>query len=143
MSVTISNIKLVDARVQVGPALTTIDGYPDDMFTLAPVSDVGAIFSGVKGDVLLVNRIQNAWILSLTLMSASSGITTINTLHETLGVWNIAISYGNFDLQGFAILTNPGELAAGLSASTRTMQIGVGKVSGNTNAAPGSILQVF
>lgn len=143
MSVAISNIKLADARVQVGPALTTIDGFLDDMFSLAPQSDVGAIFSGVKGDVLLVNRVLNAWILSLTMHTASTGITTINNLHSTLGVWPINISYGAFNLQGIAILINAGEIAAGLSANSRTMQIGIGKITGDTDSAPGSILQVL
>lgn len=143
MSVAISNIRLVDARVQVGPALTTIDGFLDDMFTLAPAGDVGAMFSGVKGDVLLVNRVQNAWLLSLTMHTAGGGITMINTLHSTLGVWPINISYGAFNLQGIAILISPGEIAAGLSANTRTMSIGIGKVSGDTDSAPGDILQVL
>jgi hypothetical protein len=143
MSVAISNIRLVDARVQVGPALTTLGGYADDMFTVSPASDVGALFSGAVGDVLLVNRVQNAWLLSVTMNSASTGITTINVLHSTLGVWPINIAFGAWNLQGYAILINTGELAAGLSANTRTMQIGVAKVSGNTDTAPGTVLQVL
>jgi hypothetical protein len=139
----ISQIRLVDALVQVGPLLTKIDGYSDDLFSIAPASDVGAMFSGAVGDVLLVNRIQSGWLMSLTMFTSATGITTINRLASTLGVWDIQVSYGAWNIQGFGILINTGDLAAGLSANTRTMSIGIAKVSGDTDSAPGTILQIL
>lgn len=142
MAVTISNIRLTDAIVQAGAALDRVEGFGDDMFTLAPATDTAAMLTGVLGDVMFVSRIQNGWTMSITFFTSGSGITLLNTLASTVGVFPINISYGNFDLQGFAVVTNPGELAAGLSANTRTMTLGIGKVTGNTDSAPGVTIAV-
>lgn len=143
MAVAISNIRLTDARVQVGPALTTLDGFGDDMFTIAPATDTGVMLTGVKGDVMFVQRAQNGWLMSITFFTAGSGITVLNGLASTVGTFPIQISYGAWNLQGVAIVINPGELAAGLSANSRTIQLGVAKISGDTDAAPGEIVQVL
>ena len=36
-----------------------------------------------------------------------------------------------------------GAVAAGLGTTTRTMTMGIAKVSGNTDAAPGNVVQVL
>lgn len=138
----ISNILLVDALVQVGAPFVNLDGFGDDMFTLAPATETGAMLTGVKGDVMFVQRLQNGWLMSITFFTAGVGITILNGLASTVGVFPVAVSYGAFNLQGFGMVLNAGELAAGLSANTRTIQLGIAKVSGNTDAAPGSILQI-
>lgn len=139
----ISNIRLIDARVQVGPALTTLDGYGDEKFTLSPATDVGVMMTGCDGDVMFISREQNGWTMSITFFTAGKGITVLNNLASTLKVFPIQVSYGAFNLQGTAIVTNRGELAAGLSATTRTITLGIAKISGDTDAAPGDILQVL
>ena len=139
----ISNIRLVDALVQVGPAKTQLTGWGDDMFTLAPLTEVGAILGGVQGDVMLVQRKQNAWTFTANFFTAGPGITLLNNLSSTLGVFDFSCVYGAFSLVGFATMLNPGEMAAGLSANNRTITLGVAKVSGDTDAAPGNILQII
>lgn len=139
----ISNIRLVDALVQVGPAKEQLTGWGDDMFTLAPLTDLGVILGGVQGDTMHVQRIQNAWTFSATFFTAGPGITLLNRLASTLGVFDFSCVYGAFSLVGFASMISPGELAAGLSANNRTISLGVSKVSGDTDAAPGNILQII
>jgi hypothetical protein len=139
----ISNIRLTDAIVQVGATLTRLQGFGDDMFTLAPATDVGAMLTGVLGDVMFVQRVQNGWVMTITFFTASTGITLLNTLHSTVGVFPIAVTYGAFNLVGFAAMQNPGEVAAGLSANTRSIVLNVAKTAGDTDAAPGNVLQVL
>lgn len=139
----IYNLRLTDALVQVGPTFAQLQGFGDDMFTLAPSSDVGLAMGGVQGDTMHVQRLQNLWTFTITTLVASSAITLLSTLHETLGLFPFKCSYGDFNLQGFMSMTNLGEMAAGLGATTRTMTGGVSKVSGNTLSSPGTLIQII
>lgn len=140
MAATLSNIRLVDALVLVGPQQVQLQGFGDDLFTLAPGTDEGSAISGAQGDVLLVSKINNLYVLTLTFFTASQGITTILNLHQTLGVWPISVAYGDFNMTGFGSLMNRGELTASLGNLTRTMTINIANVAGNINAAPGTII---
>lgn len=140
MAATLSNIRLVDALVLVGPQKTQLQGFGDDLFTLAPAADEGSMITGAQGDVMLVQRVLNGYVLTLTFFTASQGIRTILNLHSALGVWDIAVTYGDFNMTGFASLMNRGELTASLGNLTRTMTINIANVAGNINAAPGTII---
>jgi hypothetical protein len=143
MSTTITDIRLTDALVQVGAPFVTLGGFGDDKFTLAPASDVGSAVGGVDGDVMFVGRRQNLWIMTITFLNASSGITTLQALNSLQVAFPFSCTYGDFSLVGFAKMMNLGELTASLGTTTRTMTMNVAKVSGNTDAAPGTILQVL
>ena len=140
----IYQIRIADANVRVGPNFTKLEGYGDsDKFTLAPATDVGAFMSGIDGDTLHVIRQSNGWLFNITVLQASSAVTTLGLLFETSAAFPIQVSYGNFNLQGWANLINLGEMAASLNTTTRTFTMGVSKVTGNTAAAPGTVLQVL
>lgn len=140
MSASLSNIRLVDALVLVGPQKAQLQGYGDDLFTVAPAADEGSMQRGAQGDVMLVQSVNNGYIVTLTFMTASRSIQTILDLHSTLGIWDIAISYGDFNLVGFASLMNRGEVVASLGNLTRTITLNVARVSGNLNSAPGNVV---
>lgn len=140
MAATLSNIRLVDALVLVGPQQVQLQGFGDDLFSLAPAADEGSMITGAQGDVLLVSRILNGYVLTLTFFTASQGITTILDLHSTLGVWPISVAYGDFNMTGFGSLMNRGEVSASLGNLTRTLTINIARVAGNINAAPGSVV---
>jgi hypothetical protein len=139
----IHNIRLQDANVRVGPTFIKLDGYGDDKFTLAPFTDVGAFQTGIDGDTMHVQRAQNGWLFTGTFIQSSQAITTLLNLHQTLGVFQIAVTYGAFNLTGWMNMINLGDLAASLSTLTRTMTGGVSKVSGTTDVAPGQVLQIL
>ena len=139
----IYEIRLTDAIFQAGPGLTRVEGFGDDMFSLEPASDVGQIMTGVLGDVMGVHRLQTAWIGSLTFFTASQGVTLLNSLYSLRTMFPVNVQYGNFSLVGFGIMINLGAVAAGLGTTTRTMTMGIAKVSGNTDAAPGNVVQVL
>jgi hypothetical protein len=139
----ITDIRLTDALVQVGPGLTRLDGFGDDKFTLAPASDVGSAVGGIDGDVMFVGRIQNLWVMTITFLTAAPGINTLLLLHAAQAAFPFSCTYGNFNLTGYAKMMNLGEVVASLGTTTRTMTMNVAKVSGNTDVAPGTILQVL
>ena len=133
-------IRLADASVRVGPQFIQVQGYGDsDKFSVGPASDVGAFTSGIDGDTLHTIRRTNGWMLTLTLLQGSAGVTLLNGLHTTLGVFDVSITYGLFSLTGVMNMINAGEMAASLGTQTRTMTFGISKISGNTDAAPGEI----
>lgn len=140
MAASLSEIRLVDALVLVGPNKARLDGFGDDLFSLAPGADEGSMQLGAQGDAMLVSRVMNGYVMTLTFFTASVGITTILDLHSTLRVWEIAISYGDFNMTGWASLMNRGELAASLGNNIRTMTLNIVNVAGNINAAPGRIV---
>lgn len=116
----IYGIRLVDATVRVGPQFIKLQGFADDKFTLAPFTDVGAGMSGIDGDTLHVTRASNGWTFTITMMQGAVGVTLLNTLHSTLGVFDLAVTYGAFSLTGVMNMTNLGEMAASLGTLTRT-----------------------
>lgn len=138
----IYQIRLTDAYFLVGPKLERLDGFGDDMFSLAPVSDVGAIMNGVLGDTMFMRRKNTAWNATITTLQASRAIDILGLLNATDAAFPVTVTYGNFSLVGFGMMTNMGEIGAGLGATTRTLTMGIAKVSGNTDASPGTILAV-
>jgi hypothetical protein len=139
----IYSIRLTDATVRIGPQFERLDGFADDKFTLAPFTDVGAFMSGIDGDTLHVMRASNGWLFTITALQASAAVERLNFYHETLGVFPIAVSFGNFNLNGVMNMISLGEVAASLGTTTRTLTGGVSKIAGNTTAAPGTIVQVL
>lgn len=140
MAATLSNIRLVDALVLVGPQQVQLQGFGDDLFSLAPAADEGSMITGAQGDVLLVSRVLNGYVLTLTFFTASQGINEVLTLHSTLGVWPISIAYGEFNMTGWASLMNRGEVSASLGNLTRTLTVNIARVAGNINVAPGQVV---
>lgn len=139
----IYGIRLTDATVRVGPQLLRLEGFGDDKFTLAPFTDVGSFMSGVDGDTLHVTHASNGWLFTVTMLQGATGVTLLNTLHSTLGIFPIAVTYGLFSLTGVMNMISLGEVAASRGTTTRTMTAGVSKVTGNTDAAPGQLVPVF
>ncbi len=139
----IYGIRLVDATVRVGPQFLRLQGYGDsDKFSIGPATDVGAFMSGIDGDTLHTQRASSGWNFTVTLLQGAAGVTLLNTLHSTLGVFDVNIVFGLFNLTGVMNMINAGEMAASLGTQTRTMTFGVSKISGNTDAAPGEILYI-
>lgn len=138
----IYQVRLTDAIFQVGPALTRLQGFGDDFFSLAPASDVGVIMDGAYGDVMGTIRESNAWIATINFLTASQGIDLLGQMKALRAMFPVNVVYGNFSLVGFGLIMNTGEVAAGLGATTRTMTMGIAKVSGNTDASPGTVLYV-
>lgn len=139
----IYSTRINDANVRIGPQFERLDGYADDKFTLAPFTDVGAFMSGVDGDTLHTIRASNGWLFTITALQASLAVARLNFYHTTMGVFPFAVTYGNFTLNGVMSMINLGEVAASLGTMTRTMTGGVSKITGNTDAAPGQIIQVL
>lgn len=139
---TINQLRLSDATVQVGPDLVTLEGAGEDKFTFGPAGDVGSAISGIDGDVTLVLRRQNLWMLSLTLIQASPAVTTLLGLYALQMAFPISVKYGEFTFQGFAFFANLGEVAASLGTTTRTITLNCAYQSGNINAAPGTALPI-
>lgn len=139
----IYSARINDAAVRIGPQFERLDGFADDKFTLAPFTDVGAFMSGVDGDTLHTIRASNGWLFTITALQASLAVARLNFYHSTLGIFPIAITYGNFSLNGVMNMISLGEVAASLGTQTRTMTGGVSKITGNTDAAPGEIVHVF
>jgi hypothetical protein len=140
----IYEIRISDANVRVGPNLELLEGYGDsDKFTLAPFTDVGSFMSGIDGDTLHVIRQSNGWLFTITVLQGSKAVTTLGAMFALSSAFQLQVSYGAFNFQGFANLINLGEVAASLSTTTRTFTMGASKVTGNTGVAPGQLLQVL
>jgi hypothetical protein len=139
----ITDIRLTDALVQVGPDLVTLDGFGDDKFSFGPSGDVGAMVDGVDGDVMFIGRARRGWLMDLTFFNASPGIDVLLALAALQAPFALNVKYGNFTFVGFGKMLNVGQVTASLGTTTRTMQMGAAYVSGNINAAPGTVLQIL
>ena len=72
MSITAVNLNA--AKFFVGPDLVRLRGAADDYFTIAKISDVGAMQAGIGGDMMLVTRAQFGHMGTLTLLQASAAV---------------------------------------------------------------------
>lgn len=138
----IKEVNLNAAKFFVGPNLVRLKGAADDYFTIAKVSDVGAVVSGIQGDAMLMTRTQYAYMGTLTLQQASSAVDTLLLLSEAGQAFPVKVDFNDFSFVGFAVVQNEGELAASLGTTTRTITLGMVKSSGNTAAGSGRTLQV-
>ncbi len=142
MANTITQLRLTAALVQVGPDLATLEGFGEDKFTFGLAGDVGSMIDGVDGDVTLILRRRNGWVLTVTFTQGAPGITTLLELFALQTAFALNVKYGDFTFQGVAIVTNIGEVAASLGTTTRTMVLNAAYISGNVNAAPGTPLPI-
>lgn len=138
----LKHIRLADATVQVGPALTRLDGFGEDIFSLEPASDVGSALGGVQGDGMFVSREQNVYVATFTFMQASDGVTLLLALHATKSPFKVNFAFGDFTLFGAGHMMNLGAWAASLGTLTRTMTMNVYKISGNTEVSIGADVSV-
>lgn len=139
----LTDIRLVDAIVLVGPAFELVQGYGEDKFSIGLAGDIGSAISGVDGDITFVGRVQNLWNISYTFTTGALGIGLLSRLTTTLGVMPIKITYGQWTLVGHQKMINMGEMSASLGNNTRTMTGAVAKISGFTDTQPGTVIAVF
>ena len=139
---TISELRLTDATVQVGPDLATVQGYGEDKFTFGPAGDVGSAISGVDGDVTFVQRVQNLWTLTITLTQGATGNTTLGTLYALKTAFPVNVKYGAFTFVGFAWFQSIGEVTASPGNVSRQWVLNCAYQSGNITGAPGNLLTV-
>lgn len=139
---TINELRLTDATILVGPDRVPVQGYGEDKFTFGPVGDVGSAISGVDGDVTLVLRKQNLWVLNITLTQGALGVGTLMGLYALQTSFALDVKYGAFTFSGFAWFQNIGEVAASLGTTSRSFVLNCAYVSGNITGAPGNSLTV-
>lgn len=139
----ITEINLTDAKIYVGAQMKLLDGFGEEKFSCVPAADRGSLVSGVDGDTMHMIRNNRAWTLTLTLLIASPAVSVVLGLQSLGVVFPIKIEYGDWNLVGVANVINEGDVAAGLGTTTRTITLGVSKISGDTDVAPGRVVQVL
>lgn len=136
----ILSVQLNSAKFLVGPKLERLEGAVEDYFTISYASDTGAIMGGIQGDVMLVNRIQNAFTASVTMMQASKAV---GTLLQFVGNFFLCkISFDDWQFNGVGIVQNPGDLVASVGNLTRTVTLGLAYQSGNILTGIGKVATV-
>jgi hypothetical protein len=133
-------VQLNAAKFLVGPKLSRLEGAVEDYFTISSTSDVGSIMGGIQGDVMIVNRLQNAYTASVTVMQASRAVGTLLSL---VGVYfNTKVSFNDFQFNGVGVITNLGDWTASLGTLTRTFTLGLAYQSGNILTGIGAVAEV-
>ena len=134
----ITQVNLNAAKVFVGPNLVRLRGGAEDYFTIAKISDVGALQSGIGGDMMLVTRAQYGHMGTLTLLQASFAVGVLLTLGATGEAFSVKFEFNDYSFNGWAVLQNEGETVA----SPRVITLAMAYVSGNILTGPGGTLQV-
>jgi hypothetical protein len=143
MPAEIKEARLVDAKIFVGPQLERLRGAGDgDYFSIALGGDTGSAVSGVQGDVMLVQRLQNLYVATHTFIGASRAVAAILEQYETGVAFLYKASYNDFTITAWANVGSVGEWVASAGTLSRTMVLNLAKISGNTAASVGRTLQV-
>lgn len=139
------DIRLTDATTQIGNPYTTLEGFGgDDLFSFEPAGEEGFAMMGALGDVALGVRVVNLWTWTGTFMTGSSGLTTLLGQLALRTPFPINVAYGDFTFRGVCVVQSRGAVNASASSSNfRTVTMACAYVSGNINAAPGTIITVF
>lgn len=139
----IKEARIVDAKTFVGAAQTPLYGAGDqDYFSIALSGDIGSAVAGVQGDVMLVQRQNNLYVVTYTFLGASQAVTTLLQLAAIGSAFPFKVSYNDFSLLGWANVQSVGEWVASVGTTSRTIVLNVAKVSGATDKSIGRTLQL-
>jgi hypothetical protein len=138
----ITSANLNAARILIGAKKTRVLGAAEDFWALEFMGDVGALLSGLQGDTMHVIRTNNAFMLNLNLMPASSAIGTVLKQWSTGIPFGIAIDFNDFNFVGIASLINPGAWAANATPAPRALTLGLSYISGNLISGIGEVVSV-
>jgi hypothetical protein len=143
MSNEITRASISAAKIFVGVDMERVMGAADEYFSVETDGDIGAVVKGAQGDTMHVGMTVNAYTMSLQLIPASSAVgLLLRTARQTGNAFPIAASFNDFSLNGIATVINIGAWTASATPGTRTMTLGISKITGNTETGIGEVLQV-
>ena len=117
-------------RLFIGEGKDIVNGLGPNGVVIPPLGDSGSVTMGVQGDTVLETMAMNGFTMAVELLASSPSIAGLMAFEAAGTPFPCAYSLGDYEITGFGIVQNIGEVSGAQGTNVRTITIGFAKLAG-------------
>ena len=126
----IAAVQKRNQRLFIGEAKDIAVGLGPNGVVISPNGDSGSVTSGVQGDTVLETMAMNAFAMAAEVLQQSPTIATFMASEAAGTPFACAYSLGDYEVTGFGVVQNIGEVSGAQGTNVRTITIAFAKQAG-------------
>ena len=117
-------------RLFLGEGKNIVEGLGANGVVVPPIGDSGSVTLGVQGDTVLETMAMNGFTMAVELLASSPSIATLMAFEAAGTPFPVAYSLGDYEITGFGVVQNIGEVSGAQGTNVRVITIAFAKQAG-------------